>query len=142
MLPLPPSFEMTAVVVFFFRPGVVPVTLTLNMQDAPPARVPPVSATLLVGLPVAVVDRANVLHHAADQQQTGLPLLLQQVWLQQAAGLASVHGDPLGVQAPPQQIGLPLLLQQVWLQQAPGLASVHGEPFVIQQPSQQIGLPY
>ena len=36
--PVPPSVDVTAPVVLFCGPGTVPFTLTLNVQDAPPAR--------------------------------------------------------------------------------------------------------
>jgi hypothetical protein len=39
--PLPPSTEVTAEVVLTFAPAVVPVTLTLKLHDAAPARVAP-----------------------------------------------------------------------------------------------------
>ena len=39
--PVPPSVEVTAPVVLFFTPAVVPVMLTEMVQVAPPARVPP-----------------------------------------------------------------------------------------------------
>ncbi|HLW12026.1 MAG TPA: hypothetical protein VKU81_04955, partial [Casimicrobiaceae bacterium] len=44
--PEPPSTEVTAPVVLFFVPAVVPVTLTLKVHDAVPARVAPVKLTL------------------------------------------------------------------------------------------------
>ena len=44
--PVPPSTELTVLVVLFFVPAVVPVTLTVKLQEPPPAAVPPVSVTV------------------------------------------------------------------------------------------------
>ena len=45
--PVPPSVDVTLLVVLFLVPGVVPVTFTANVQDPLAASVPPVRATLL-----------------------------------------------------------------------------------------------
>ena len=47
VFPFPPSFEVTAVVVLFFVPAVVPVTGTGNVQLLFGARDPPVNAMVL-----------------------------------------------------------------------------------------------
>lgn len=44
VLPVPPFVEVTAPVVLFFRPAVVPVTVILNVQLPPAASTPPVNA--------------------------------------------------------------------------------------------------
>src|ERR1700744_2028292 len=41
VLPEPPSFEVTALVVLFLVPAVAPVTLTVTAQSAEAAKVPP-----------------------------------------------------------------------------------------------------
>jgi hypothetical protein len=41
VLPVPPSFEVTALVVLFCVPAAVPVTFTENVQEALPARLAP-----------------------------------------------------------------------------------------------------
>ena len=53
VLPVPPLVEETAEVVLVLSPGLVPVTLIENVQDAAAARVAPVRLTL--PLPVAAV---------------------------------------------------------------------------------------
>ena len=61
--PTPPSVELIAPVVLFFRPGVVPVTFTLNVHDEFAATVPPVKLTLIspaVGVNVPQVLAAPV----------------------------------------------------------------------------------
>ena len=45
--PFPPSVEVTAVVVLFFVPGVVPVTVALNVQLVFAASDPPVKVIVL-----------------------------------------------------------------------------------------------
>ena len=52
--PVPPSFDVTAVVVLFLVPAVVPVTFTLKVQDALPANVAP-DRLITVVLCVAVI---------------------------------------------------------------------------------------
>ena len=47
VLPVPPLVEVTAEVVLVLSPGLVPVTLIENVQDAAAARVAPVRLTLL-----------------------------------------------------------------------------------------------
>ena len=46
--PVPPSFEVTALVVLFCRPAAVPVTFTENVQEELAAMVPPVRLITLV----------------------------------------------------------------------------------------------
>src|SRR5215471_20097136 len=47
-VPLPPSFELTALVVLFCTPAAVPVTFTLNVQDVLAASVAPDKLITLV----------------------------------------------------------------------------------------------
>ena len=47
VLPVPPLVEVTAEVVLVLSPGLVPVTLIENAQEAPAARVAPVRLTLV-----------------------------------------------------------------------------------------------
>ena len=54
-VPVPPSVELTAPVVLFFVPVVVPVTLTDSVHEPPPVTVPPLRLTdvlLAVGVNV------------------------------------------------------------------------------------------
>jgi len=46
--PVPPSFEVTVLVVLFLVPAIVPVTFTLNVQNEPAAMVPPDKLIALV----------------------------------------------------------------------------------------------
>ena len=60
VLPVPPFVEVTAPVVLFFTPEVVPVTFTMNLQMVPAATVPPLRLTLPLPA-VAVVVPPHVL---------------------------------------------------------------------------------
>ena len=64
VLPVPPSVEVTCTLLLF-TPAVVPVTLTVTVQDAPAARMPPESVTELepaaaVAVPLQVLLRFGV----------------------------------------------------------------------------------
>src|SRR5262249_18768967 len=47
-VPVPPSFDVTELVVLFCNPAAVPVTFTENVQDKPDATVPPLRLITLV----------------------------------------------------------------------------------------------
>jgi hypothetical protein len=55
--PVPPSVEVTALVVLFFAPAVIPVTLTENVHEVLDARVAPDKLTMFVAC-VAVIAPA------------------------------------------------------------------------------------
>src|SRR5438093_26187 len=53
--PLPPSFDVTAPVVLVLAPGIVPVTSTAKVHEAPPASEAPDRLTLLASAAATIV---------------------------------------------------------------------------------------
>ena len=87
VLPLPPSFEVTALVVLFCVPAVVPVTLTLNVHEALAASVAPAKLTLPDPAVAVIVPPPQ------------LPVSPFGVATARPAGNASVKPTPVNVEA-------------------------------------------
>ena len=82
--PLPPSFDVTAPVVLVLAPGIVPVTSTAKVHEAPPASEAPDRLTLLASAAATIVPPPQ------------LPITPAGVATTSPAGSGSVTLTPVG----------------------------------------------